>query len=31
VLDKLIEAIGPAPGQVARDDEGEDAIEWSPI
>ena len=31
VLDKLIEAIGLAPGQVARDDEGEDAIEWSPI
>jgi GTP-binding protein len=31
VLDKLIEAIGPAPGQVARDDEGEEPIEWSPI
>ncbi len=31
VLDKLIEAIGPAPGAVSADDEGEDAIEWSPV
>ena len=31
VLDRLIEAIGPAPGQVDADDEGEDAIEWSPV
>ncbi|MBN8808385.1 MAG: GTPase ObgE [Sphingomonas sp.] len=31
VLDKLIEKIGPAPGAVSDDDEGEDAIEWSPV
>ncbi|MGN6279171.1 MAG: GTPase ObgE [Sphingomonas sp.] len=31
VLDKLIEAIGPAHDTVAADDEGEDAIEWSPV
>jgi len=31
VLDKLIEAIGPAHDAVAADDEGEDAIEWSPV
>jgi GTP-binding protein len=31
VLDKLLEAIGPEAGGVAEDDEGEDAIEWSPI
>jgi GTP-binding protein len=30
-LDKLIEAIGPAHDTVAADDEGEDAIEWSPV
>ncbi len=31
VLDKLLEIIGPEPGKVAEDDEGEDAIEWSPV
>ncbi|GAA0733593.1 GTPase ObgE [Sphingomonas japonica] len=31
VLDKLIEAIGPEGAAVAADDEGEDAIEWSPV
>ena len=31
VLDRLIEAIGPASGKVDADDEGEDAIEWSPL
>ena len=31
VLDKLLEAIGPDAAAVAADDEGEDAIEWSPI
>jgi GTP-binding protein len=31
VLDKLIEAIGPAPDAVGADDEGEDALEWSPV
>ncbi|MBN8814272.1 MAG: GTPase ObgE [Sphingomonas sp.] len=31
VLDKLLDAIGPAPGAVPEDDEGEDAIEWSPV
>jgi GTP-binding protein len=31
VLDKLLEAIGPESGKVADDDEGEDAIEWSPV
>ncbi|MES2055069.1 MAG: GTPase ObgE [Pseudomonadota bacterium] len=31
VLDKLLEAIGPGPGRVGEDDEGEDAIEWSPL
>ncbi len=30
-LDRLLDAIGPASGVVARDDEGEDAIEWSPV
>jgi len=30
-LDKLLEAIGPEPGAVGDDDEGEDAIEWSPV
>ena len=31
VLDKLLEAIGPETGTVGDDDEGEDAIEWSPV
>ena len=31
VLDKLIEAIGPAPDAVPDGDEGEDAIEWSSV
>ncbi|QNQ10559.1 GTPase ObgE [Sphingomonas alpina] len=31
VLDKLLEVIGPGPGRVGEDDEGEDAIEWSPL
>ncbi|QDZ07941.1 GTPase ObgE [Sphingomonas panacisoli] len=31
VLDQLLEAIGPAPDAVPEDDEGEDAIEWSPV
>ncbi|MBN8849070.1 MULTISPECIES: GTPase ObgE [unclassified Sphingomonas] len=30
-LDRLLEAIGPEPGAVSEDDEGEDAIEWSPV
>lgn len=30
-LDKLLEAIGPEHGRVEADDEGEDAIEWSPL
>ena len=30
-LDKLLEAIGPKPGVVGADDEGEDVIEWSPV
>ncbi len=30
-LDKLLEAIGPEVRAVSVDDEGEDAIEWSPI
>ena len=30
-LDKLLEAIGPEARAVSDDDEGEDAIEWSPI
>jgi len=30
-LDKLLDAIGPAHGAVAENDEGEDAIEWSPV
>lgn len=30
-LDQLLEAIGTDHGKVAEDDEGEDAIEWSPI
>ncbi len=31
VLDKLLEAIGPEAGKVSDDDEGEDAIIWSPV
>jgi GTPase len=31
VLDKLIEAIGPEQASVGADDQGEDAIEWSPL
>jgi len=31
VLDKLLEAIGPEASKVSDDDEGEDAIEWSPV
>ncbi|HWU96499.1 MAG TPA: GTPase, partial [Sphingomonas sp.] len=31
VLDKLLEEIGGGHDTVAEDDEGEDAIEWSPI
>ena len=31
VLDKLLEAIGPQGAAVGADDEGEEAIEWSPI
>lgn len=31
VLDRLLETIGPEPGAVAEDDEGEDAVEWSPV
>ena len=31
VLDQLLEAIGPTKGKVSDDDEGEDAIEWSPV
>lgn len=31
VLDKLLEAIGPQGAAVSDDDEGEEAIEWSPI
>jgi GTPase len=31
VLDQLLEAVGPEESRVAEDDEGEDAIEWSPI
>jgi len=30
-LDKLLEAIGPEVSAVSDDDEGEDAIEWSPV
>ncbi len=30
-LDKLLEAIGPRDNAVGADDEGEDAIEWSPV
>jgi GTP-binding protein len=30
-LDKLLEAIGPEAAKVSADDEGEDAIEWSPV
>ncbi|UVO51659.1 GTPase ObgE [Sphingomonas sp. SUN019] len=30
-LDRLIEAIGPEAAKIAADDEGEDAIEWSPV
>jgi GTPase len=31
VLDKLLEAIGPEAAAIGEDDEGEDAIEWSPV
>jgi GTP-binding protein len=31
VLDRLLEAIGPEAGTVADDDEGADAIDWSPV
>jgi GTP-binding protein len=31
VLDKLLEAIGPEAKPVEADDQGEDAIEWSPV
>ncbi len=31
VLDKLVEALGPAPDAVPDSDEGEEAIEWSPL
>ncbi|WP_374943286.1 GTPase ObgE [Sphingomonas sp.] len=31
VLDKLIEAIGPEAGKVGDEDEGEEAVEWSPV
>ncbi|MFW2851247.1 GTPase ObgE [Sphingomonas sp. TX0543] len=30
-LDQLMEQIGPEAGAVSEDDEGEDAIEWSPV
>jgi len=30
-LDRLIEAIGPEKGKIADDDDGGDAIEWSPV
>jgi GTP-binding protein len=30
-LDRLLEAIGPDAAAIAADDEGEDAIEWSPL
>jgi GTPase len=30
-LDRLIEAIGPETASVGADDQGEDAIEWSPL
>lgn len=31
VLDRLLDAIGPEPGAVSADDEGEDTVEWSPV
>ena len=31
VLDQLLEAIGPEAAAVGDDDEGEDAVEWSPV
>ena len=31
ILDTLIEKIGPAPGAVPDNDDGEDAITWSPV
>jgi GTP-binding protein len=31
VLDRLIEAIGPGKGSPVDDNDGEDAIEWSPV
>ena len=30
-LDQLLDAIGPGPAAVPADDEGEDAVEWSPV
>jgi GTP-binding protein len=30
-LDRLLEAVGPEAAAVGADDEGEDAIEWSPL
>ena len=31
VLDRLLESLPPEPGAVSDDDDGEDAIEWSPV
>ena len=31
VLDRLLEEIGPEHGAVSEDDNGEDALEWSPL
>ena len=31
VLDRLLEAIGPGPGEVPENDEGEDELTWSPV
>ena len=31
VCDRLIEAIGPEATTVGADDDGEDAVEWSPV
>ncbi|WP_174278658.1 GTPase ObgE [Sphingomonas bacterium] len=30
-LDRLLDALPPEPGAVPADDEGEDAVEWSPV